>query len=102
MGILTSKLNPANNTPDINALKMKQNFFRFFISQRLWHAQRAETKSNQGRKVVSWPEFRVEVLKLNRTYNLNYLQAECQMAQQAGHHTANWQKFQKIKIGIPT
>lgn len=89
------KVNGSKGAPDIAALKMQQNLYRF--SQVKDYAMLVElnTRLTQGGKVKNWEAFKTDALKLNKLYNLNYLQAEWQTARQAGHHAANWSEYQR-------
>lgn len=95
-----TKVNEQNNI-DPSVLKMQQNIFKFSMAKdysMLLEINRLLTKDT---KKTNWEDFKAEVLKLNKVYNVNYLQAEWQTARQAGNHAVNWEQYQKRKHLYP-
>lgn len=75
------------------ALKMRQNLFKFSGAKTF--AQLLELNNKLSEKAIPFDEFKAFALKLNKQYNLSYLQAEYQTAKQAALHGANWQVYQR-------
>lgn len=95
------KVNKATGTPDITAIKMQRNIFRFSQAKDFSMLTQLNKQLVKNGKATTWQEFRKEALKLNGTYNQSYLQAEFQTARQAGHHAVNWAEYQKNKDRYP-
>ncbi len=97
---ITTKVKGATNKVTPESLKMQQNIFKFSGAKNYTMLQdiNAILTSDQGK---SWNSFKNEVLKLNKKYNKNYLQAEWQTAKQAGYHSANWDDYQRRKHIYP-
>ena len=55
---------------------------------------RSKLKDDQG-NIRSYYQFEQEILKLNNTYNRNYLEAEYQFAVQSTQSAANWANLQE-------
>ncbi|RLZ08586.1 hypothetical protein EAH69_09740 [Faecalibacter macacae] len=94
-----NKMNP--DTIEPTTLHLQQNIFKFSMAKD--HAMLLEINNllTKNGKKTGWEEFKTEVLKLNKIYNINYLQAEWQTARQAGNHAANWEQYQKRKHLYP-
>ena len=94
-----NKMNP--DTIEPTTLHLQQNIFKFSMAKD--HAMLLEINNllTKNGKKTGWEEFKTEVLKLNKIYNVNYLQAEWQTARQAGNHAANWEQYQKRKHLYP-
>ncbi len=97
---VTTNVNGATNKVTPESLKMQQNIFKFSGAKNYTMLQDINTilTSDNGK---SWNSFKNEVLKLNKKYNKNYLQAEWQTAKQAGYHSANWGDYQRRKNIYP-
>lgn len=87
--------------PSRAALLMQRNLFRFSGAKN--HAMLLELNSKlvKNGQPVSFAEFKKEALKLNKNYNLNYLQAEYQTANQSGIMAAQWEAIQANKELFP-
>ena len=56
---------------------------------------------DESGKIRNWNDFKKEVLKLNKQYNLRYLQAEYQTAKASAQSARKWNKAQKVKHLYP-
>ncbi|MGB0869485.1 MAG: phage minor head protein [Flavobacteriales bacterium] len=69
----------------------------FVFSALRTHAQLTEARSylkDEKGDLRPYYQFEQKVLRLNKTYNTNYLEAEYQFAQQSSQSAANWQSLQ--------
>lgn len=93
-----TKVNKATGNIPPEVIQMQRNLYKFSCAKSL---AMAEQINNILQKQMSWDKFRAEVMKLNPKYNVNYLQAEWQTANQAARHARDWQYFQDNKILFP-
>lgn len=85
----------SQDIPDELSEYLRQDVFVF--SALKTHTQLTEARSYlQGDDggIVPYYKFEKQVLKLNKTYNTNYLEAEYLFAQQSSQSAANWQNLQ--------
>lgn len=86
---------------DKTVLSMQRNIFRFSGAKTYAQLKQFNELLYKDGKIRSFNDFKADVLKVNKRYNKNYLQAEYQTARQAGHHGRNWQDYQKDKDLFP-
>jgi SPP1 gp7 family putative phage head morphogenesis protein len=86
---------------DKTVLSIQKNIFRFSGAKTYAQLKEFNELLYKDGQLRSYQDFKAEVLKVNKRYNRNYLQAEHQTARQAGHHGRNWQEFQKDKDLFP-
>ncbi|MEH0008022.1 MAG: DUF935 family protein, partial [Flavobacteriales bacterium] len=86
---------------DATKLKMQKNIYRFSQAKTYAELKTFNSLLYTNGEVTPYDAFKKQVLKVNRSYNLNYLQAEYQTARQASAHARNWQQFQKDKDLFP-
>ncbi|HCY81528.1 MAG TPA: hypothetical protein DHV22_07990, partial [Xanthomarina gelatinilytica] len=79
--------------PSPEVLLMRQNLYKFSMVKDYAMLEELNSYLTGGNEVMRWEEFKALALKLNKKYNLNYLQAEWQTALQAGKHAVNWQEY---------
>lgn len=94
-------LTDENGNPSPEVVRMRQNLFRFSMAKDATMLEDVNHLLSGGKDVMRWEEFKAGVLKLNKKYNINYLQAEWQTALQAGKHAANWQVYKANKDIYP-
>ncbi|MFA9212491.1 MAG: phage minor head protein [Candidatus Methylacidiphilales bacterium] len=87
--------------PSRDALLMQRNLYKF--SQAKDHAMLVElsNKLTKDGKILPFNEFKKEALKLNSTYNINYLQAEYQTANHSAKMAAFWETAVRNKKLFP-
>lgn len=83
-----------NGMPTPEVLKMQQNIYRFSGAKDATMLQNINDKLTENGKMKGWNSFKNEVLSLNKTYNINYLQAEWQTSKQAGYMANLWQEYE--------
>ena len=86
---------------DKTVLSIQKNIFRFSGAKTYAQLKEFNELLYKDGQLRSYKDFKAEVLKVNKRYNRNYLQAEHQTARQAGNHGRNWQEFQKDKDLFP-
>lgn len=100
-GASFAKIDKTTGLPAQNVVAMQQNIFRFSGAKNATMlAQINELLSKDGKR-PSFADFKREVLKLNPTYNQNYLQAEFQTALQAGKLASQWGEYERNKKLFP-
>jgi len=86
---------------DRTVLAMQRNIFRFSGAKTYAQLKEFNELLYKDGQLRPQKKFMDDLLKVNKQYNRNYLQAESQTARQAGHHGRNWQTFQKDKDLFP-
>lgn len=86
---------------DPGVMKMQQNIYKFSHAKTFTQLQEINGLLHKDGKKRSWQDFKTEVLRVNENYNVNYLQAEWQTANQAGHHARNWETYQAQRHLFP-
>lgn len=97
------KFTSFNTEPDesrtIQALK--QNIYMFSQAKNFGLFTDMQGLLEKNGKIQSFNDFKNDVLRLNPTYNKNYLQAEFQTARATANHVRNWQQFEANKDLFP-
>ena len=91
------KVNKATGTPSLEALKMQQNLYWFSGAKDYTMLVDLNSRLVKEGKIQNWNAFKKEALKLNKTYNKNYLEAEWINAKQSAKQAQNWQEYQRNK-----
>ena len=86
---------------DKTVLSIQKNIFRFSGAKTYAQLKEFNELLYKDGQLRTYNEFKDDVLKVNKRYNKNYLQAEHQTARQAGHHGRNWHQYQKDKDLFP-
>ena len=81
--------------------QMQKNIFRFSGAKNATMLKQINDLLEKDGKQRSWNDFKQDVLKLNGSYNKNYLQAEFQTAKQAGKMAALWADYEDNKTLFP-
>lgn len=87
--------------PAAEVIEMQKNIFRFSGAKNAAMLERINQLLTQNGKVKPWNQFKNDVLKLNRSYNVNYLQAEWQTANEAGRKAQIWKDYEENKERFP-
>lgn len=87
--------------PSAEVIEMRKNIFRFSGAKNAAMLERINQLLTEGGKVKPWNRFKNDVLKLNKSYNVNYLQAEWQTAVEAGRKAQIWKDYQANKERFP-
>ncbi|MDT8412689.1 MAG: phage minor head protein [Vicingaceae bacterium] len=80
---------------------LKQNIYMFSQAKNFGLFIHMQGLLEKNGKIQSFNDFKKDVLKLNPTYNKNYLQAEFQTARATANHVRNWQQFEANKALFP-
>lgn len=80
---------------------LKQNIYMFSQAKNFAMLSDMQSLLHKDGKIKPFNDFKNDVLKLNPTYNKNYLQAEFQTARATANHVRNWDKFQADKDIFP-
>jgi len=88
------------HSPTVQQLQKNLLFFSVGKSAEQLKAMNALLIDEKG-KIRNWQSFRDEVLKMNKQYNLRYLQAEYQTAKSSAQMARKWQEAQKRKHLYP-
>lgn len=91
------KVNKDTGTPSLESLKMQQNLYWFSGAKDYTMLTDLNSRLVKNGKIQGWSAFKKEALKLNKTYNKNYLEAEWINAKQSAKHAQNWQEYQRNK-----
>lgn len=100
-GASFAKIDKATGLPAQNVVSMQQNIFRFSGAKNATMLSQINELLSKDGKRPSFADFKREVLKLNPTYNQNYLQAEFQTALQAGKLASQWGEYERNKKLFP-
>ena len=97
--------NWSNFDQDQESLKtvqsLKKNIYLFSGAKTYAMQQEMNNLLHKDGKLKPYNEFKTDALKLNPTYNKNYLQAEHQTARSTANHVKSWQQFQANKDIFP-
>jgi len=88
------------HSPTVQQLQKNLLFFSVGKSAEQLKAMNALLIDEKG-KIRNWQSFRDEVLKMNKQYNLRYLQAEYQTSKSSAQMARKWQEAQKRKHLYP-
>ncbi len=91
------KVNKDTGAPSLESLKMQHNLYWFSGAKDYTMLTDLNSRLVKNGKIQGWSAFKKEALKLNKTYNKNYLEAEWINAKQSAKHAQNWQEYQRNK-----
>lgn len=87
------KINGGTGMTSKEVIELQKNLWKFSGAKNFAMLEQINQLLVKNGKTVPWEDFKKEVMKLNTTYNKNYLQAEWQTAKQAAKMAANWESY---------
>lgn len=94
-------VNKETGFPGPEVLKMRQNIYKFAHAKDYAMLVEINNLLTKDGKLANWNDFKAGVLKLNKKYNLNHLQAEWQTAKHSGYMANLWDEYQSNKKLFP-